>query len=167
MPRRFDLSLMRPPTPAPAVDAALLERVRAWCERGAFPRPTLPLAVANIAPHAALDGVACELDGSHVLARQGRWRGLAWRLLILMRDLVPGRHPQPGDPWDCGWWREGPPAAAAAFRPRRATLLLVREPAEAELAALLAALRAGSTATPRPLRVLVVSARPLPDLPRL
>lgn len=167
MRRRFDRDLMRPPTPLPADDPALLQRLRAWCEHGGFPRPTLPLAVAGIAPHAALDGVACALDGSHALAHLGRWRGLAWRLLVLVRDVMPGRHAKAGDPWDCGWWRAGPSAAAAAFRPRRATLLLVHEPAEAELAALLAALRAGSVAYRRPLRVLVVSARPLADAPRL
>lgn len=167
MRRRFDTALMRPPAPSSTADAALLQRLRAWCERGAFARPTLPLVVAGIAPQASLDGAACALDGSHALARLGRWRGLAWRLLVLARDLTPGRQAQPADPWDCGWWREGPSAAAMAFRPRRATLLLVREPAEAELAALLAALHAGSAAYTRPVRVLVVSERPLRGVPRL
>jgi len=80
---------------------------------------------------------------------------------------VAGRGEQRGDPWDCGWWRDGPLAPAQAFRPRRATLLMLREPAPAVAAALLATLRASSPAYARPLRVLVVAAAPVPGLARL
>lgn len=165
MPRRFDLDLMRPPAPQATADPALLARLRAWCEAGGHAAE--PLRAASIAPHAGLDGVACALDGSHELARLGRWRGLAWRLRILLQEQVPARHPRAGLPWDCGWWRDGALQAAAAFSPRRATLLLVQEPEPAAAAALLAALRAASPAYARPLRLLVVSVQPLPELTRL
>lgn len=169
LPRRFDLALMRPPVPDPAggVDAALLAQLRAWCESGAFPALTEPLGVASIAPHAALDAAACALDGSHALARLGRWRGLAWRLQILWREQVAHRAARPSDPWDCGWWQAGPLGPAASFRPRRATLLLLREPQPAVAAALLDTLRAHSPAYARPLRVLLVSAKPPAGMVRL
>lgn len=162
---RFDLQLMQPPAPTGDADPALLARVRAWCEAGAFPHPTHRFAAAGIAPHPALDAVACELDGSHRLARLGRLRGLAWRLQVLLNDHRPGRALQPADPWDCGWWRDGALAAAAAFRPRRPTLLMVRDgPA---VTPLLATLREQSAHYTRPLRVLVVSPTARPDVPPL
>ncbi len=154
MPRRFDTAFMRPPTAGGPADAALLAQVRAWCEAGAFAQPTLPLAVMAVPRHAALDSVACELDGSHRLARLGRLPGLTWRAQVLLNDHWPGRPPRPSDPWDCGWWRDGALAEAAAFRPRRATLLLVDESPAVE--ALLATLRAASAGYARPLRVLRV-----------
>ena len=158
LPRRFDDALMQPPDAHGVVDATLLASLRAWCEDGAFPVMTQPLRVARIAPHPGLDAAACVLDGSLELARLGRWRGLAWRLQLLWREQVGRRAPRPGDPWDCGWWRPGSPAAAQAFRPRRPTLLMLREPDAAVCAALLERLRAGSPAYTRPLRVLLVSA---------
>lgn len=167
LPRRFDAALMRPPEPQGAADPALLATLRAWCERGAFAKPPEPLRVACIAPQAGLDGVANALDGSHELARRGRWRGLLWRLQLLWNETVAGRAPGPGDPWDCGWWREGPLPAAEAFRPRRPTLLMLREPQPATARALLAALRAGSPGYARPLRVLVVSSAPMEGIERL
>ncbi|CAD5371989.1 conserved hypothetical protein [Rubrivivax sp. A210] len=165
MPRRFDLALMRPPAPQPLADPALLARLRAWCEAGAHAAEAF--GAASIAPHAGLDGVACALDGSHELARLGRWRGLAWRLQLLVQEQMPGHRLGPEAPWDCGWWRAGPLQAAAAFRPRRVTLLLANEPEPAIAAALLATLRAASPAYARPLRLLVVSALPLAGQPRL
>lgn len=178
-PRRFDDTLMLPPgvpnaagasdaSDKPvAVDAALLAVLRAWCEDGAFPRMTEPLRVASTAPHAGLNGVACELDGSHELARLGRWRGLGWRLQLLWRESLAARDARAHDPWDCGWWREGPLGPAEAFRPRRATLLMLREAAPAAAAALLSTLRANSPSYARPVRVLVVSAKVIADIERL
>lgn len=165
MAARFDLALMAPPAATAAVDAALLARVRAWCEQGVLTRPTRSFAAASIAPHPALDGVACALDGSHRLARLGRVRGLAWRLQVLLNDHRPGRPVQPGDPWDCGWWRDGAFEAAAAFRPRRPTLLLVRD--GDAVAKLLTVLRERSAQHTRPLRVLVASTKPRPEAPPL
>lgn len=165
--QRFDTALMQPPTPHDRVDDALLERLRAWCVQGTRRQPTTPIRIASIAPIAGLDAAACALDGSHVLARLGRWQGLAWRLQIVLRESRPGHRPRPTDPWDCGWWREGALAAAAAFKPRRATLLLVREPRPSACEALLATLRDRSPAYARPLRVLVVSAHSGDDLPRI
>ncbi|OWQ91945.1 hypothetical protein CDN99_06145 [Roseateles aquatilis] len=156
-PRRFDDALMEPPDALGAVDEALLASLRTWCEEGAFPVLTEPLRVASIAPHAGLDGAACGLDGSHELARMGRSRGLLWRVRILWRECVTQSGTQRGDPWDCGWWREGPLDAAEAFRPRRPTLLMVRETDPAVVAALLAALRANTPAFGRPVRVVAVS----------
>jgi hypothetical protein len=166
-PRRFDDSLMQPPDAHGAVDAALLATLWAWCEGGAFPTLTEPLRAASLAPHAGLDAAACALDGSHELARLGRWRGLAWRLQILWREQVAGRPARPCDPWDCGWWREGPPGPAEAFVPRRATLLMLRQPAPAVAERLLAVLSERSPVYAMPLRVLVVSAAPVPGLARL
>jgi hypothetical protein len=158
---------MRAPDAHGAVDDALLVALRAWCEGGAFPVLTEPLRVASIAPRADLDAAACVLDGGHELARLGRWHGLLWRLQILWREHVAGHGIGPGDPWDCGWWRDGPMEPADAFRPRRATLLMLREPTPAAAAALLATLRARSPAYARPLRVLVVSAAPMTGMARL
>ncbi|MDY0743514.1 hypothetical protein SNE35_03315 [Paucibacter sp. R3-3] len=148
---------MEPPDFRAPVDAALLASLRAWCEGGAFPTLTEPLRVASIAPHAGLDGVACVLDGSHELARLGRWRGWAWRLRILLRESVAGRVARPGDPWDCGWWRDSALGPAEKFRPRRATLLMVRELTPTAAATLLFALRAKSIVYDKPVRVLVIS----------
>ena len=169
LPRRFDDTLMHAPDARGAADAALLAALRAWCEGGAFPALTEPLRAASIAPRADLDAAACVLDGGHDLARLGRWRGLQWRLQILWREHLArhGTQPEPGDPWDCGWWREGPLGPAEAFRPRRATLLMLREPAPPVAAALLATLRASSPAYAKPLRLLVVSATPVAGMVRL
>jgi hypothetical protein len=167
LPRRFDDALMRPPEAGGAADAALLAALRTWCEGGAFPVMTAPLRTASVAPHAGLDAAACTLDGSDELARLGRWRGLLWRLHLLLREQVAKGPARPGDPWDCGWWRAGPLGPAEAFRPRRPTLLLLREPDAAVGAALLATLQARSTAYARPLRVLVVTRVPMAGIPAL
>ena len=167
LPRRFDDALMSAPDGHAAVDAALLSLLRAWCEGGAFPTMTEPLQVASIAPHAGLDGVACALDGSHELAHLGRWRGLLWRLQILWRECVVERGVRPGDPWDCGWWQEVTMAPAAAFRPRRATLLMVRDTDPAVAAALISALRVNGSAYAKPVRVLLVSAGAVDGIARL
>ncbi len=166
LPRRFDDALMRPPDGRDAVDAALTAALRAWCEGGAFPTLAEPLRAASIAPRPALDAAACALDGSHELARLGRWRGLWWRLQILRREQLARQGTQPGDPWDCGWWQAGPLGPVGLFRPRRPTLLMLRDPAPAVAAELLATLRERSPAYARPLRVLVVSALPMADMPR-
>lgn len=164
LPRRFDDALMVPPDAQEAVDAALLSSLRSWCEGGAFPVLTEPLRVGSIAPRAGLDGVACALDGSHALARLGRLRGLLWRLRILGRECLGHRGTSPEDPWDCGWWRDGHLEPVQAFRPRRATLLMVREMDPERVAALLSALHANSSAFAWPVRVLVISADPLPGV---
>lgn len=167
LPRRFDDALMEPPDPGAPVDAALLATLRAWCEGGAFPTLTEPLRLASIAPHVGLDGVACALDGSHELARVGRWRGLAWRLRILLRESVVGRGTLSEGPWDCGWWREGALGAAESFRPRRPTLLMVRETTPEVAAVLLSALSAKSSTYDKPVRVLVVSPAVVAGITRL
>lgn len=167
LPRRFDDALMQPPDAHGVVDAVLLASLRAWCEDGALPEMTQALRVARIAPHDGLDAAARVLDGSIELARLGRWRGRAWRLQLLWREQVARRAPRAGDPWDCGWWRPGSLAAARAFRPRRPTLLMLREPDPAECAALLERLHGASPAYSRPLRVLVVSASALDGMPSL
>ena len=151
-PRRFDTDLMVPPDAGGAIDPASLALLKTWCEGGSE-----PLRVASIAPSAGLDAAAGELDGSHELARLGRWRGLLWRLQILLRECVTTTH-RASDPWDCGWWRDGALAAAESFQPRRATLLMVREPDPAVAEALLSALRSGSSSYTKPVRVLLVSA---------
>ncbi len=166
MSARFDDALMEAPALRPT-DARLLARVRAWCEAGAFGHALRTLEAAAIEPGLALDGVACALDGSHELARLGRLRGLAWRLQLLLQERLPGRGAQPADPWDCGWWRSGALAAARAFRPRRATLLLVRETDAAQAPALMAALQSNTAVWTRPLRLLVVSATTPPGVARL
>jgi hypothetical protein len=167
LPRRFDDALMHPPDARSAVDTTLLASLRSWCAGGAGSVLKEPLRVASIAPHAGLDAAACVLDGSYELARLGRWRGLRWRLRLLWQEQVMGRDPQPGDPWDCGWWRDGPLAPAIAFQPRRATLLMLREPNPAAAAALLGTFRDSSPGYARPLRVLVVSAAAVPGIARL
>ncbi|WP_431262500.1 hypothetical protein ACQ859_20465 [Roseateles chitinivorans] len=166
LPRGFDNALMMPPAQRGVVDGALLASLRAWCEGSDVDAPNKPLRVASIAPHDGLDGVACALDGSHALARLGRWRGLSWRLQILWRECVTMRGPSARDPWDCGWWRPGSLGPAEAFRPRRATLLMVRECDAAAAAALLAALHANSPAFTQPVRVVVVSASAIAGIER-
>jgi hypothetical protein len=143
LPRRFDDALMHAPDDRGSVDDALLVALRGWCEEGAFPVLTEPLRMASIAPRADLDAAARVLDGGHELARSGRWRGLLWRLQILWQEHATADRP------------------ADAFRPRRATLLMLREPAPAVAAALLATLHLHGPAYTKPLRVLVVSAVPI------
>lgn len=167
LPRRFDDAMMSPPDAQGISDATLHSLLRNWCEGGTSPTLTEPLRVASLAPHAALDDVACEMDGTHELARLGRWQGLLWRLQILWHECVSTRGAQPDDPWDCGWWREGPLAAAKIFRPRRATLLLVRETDPAVTAALLSTLQASSPSYAKPVRVLVVSESAVIGISRL
>lgn len=167
MPRLFDTQLMQPPAAGGAVPAELLATVRAWCETGALPHCTVPLAVARIAPHPGLEAVAAEMDGSHALARLSHWRGLAWRLWLKWKEALPGYQPAPHDPWDCGWWRSEAPDAAAAFAPRRPTLLLLRDPPVAARDALLATLRERSPTYARALRVLLVSHEAPPGTPTI
>jgi len=154
---RFDTLLMRPPVLGGPADPALTGRLLAWCHAGA-----LPLALASVAPHAALDAAACVLDGSERLQRLGRLAGLLWRVQVKVNDLIPGRAPRDDDPWDCGWLRPEALARLPAFRPRRATLLLLAEDDAAR--ADLAGLQADAA---KPLRLLVVSAQPWPGLLRL
>jgi hypothetical protein len=167
LPRRFDDALMRAPDACGPADPALIATLRAWCEGGIGPTLAEPLRAASIAPSAGLDAAACVLDGSLELARLGRWRGLRWRLQILWREQVAGHNAPTTSPWDCGWWRDGPLGPAEAFRPRRATLLMLHEPAPAAATALLATLRASSPSYAKPLRVLVVSGAPTAGMPRL
>ncbi|TXI17270.1 MAG: hypothetical protein E6Q67_13380 [Roseateles sp.] len=158
---------MSPPDAGAAVDPAVLAALRAWCEGDACSEPGASLRVASIASPAGLDGAACALDGSHELARLGRWRGLAWRLQILARECLSAEGAPAGLPWDCGWWRDGAIAAAQAFRPRRPTLLMVRAADAAAVAALRAALDEKRPQFLAPVCVLVVSARPLESATRL
>jgi hypothetical protein len=166
-PRRYDQELMRPPEAAAGRDPTVSRSVRHWCEAGAFAAPLLPLAAASIHATAALDAIACELDGTHALAAMPRWRGLAWRVQLQLRERLPGHQPRTTDPWDCGWWRAGGFAAAIAFRPRRPTLLLVHEADAGAADRLLEALRSQCRDYRRPLRVLFATAASLRDLPRL
>jgi hypothetical protein len=166
-PRRFDNALMRAPDAHGRADPELIATLRAWCEGGIAPTLAEPLRAASLAPSAGLDAAACVLDGHQELARLGRWRGLRWRLQILWREQLARDDAQPADPWDCGWWRDGPLGPAEVFRPRRATLLMLHEPAPAAASALLATLRARSPSYEKPLRVLVVSAVPMAGMPRL
>jgi hypothetical protein len=166
-PRRFDDALMRPPDAAAGSDPTVSRSVRPWCEAGAFTDPLLPLAAASIPATAALDGIACELDGTHTLAALPRWRGLVWRVQLQLRERMPGHRPRTSDPWDCGWWRAEGLATAIAFRPRRPTLLLVHEADAGAADRLLEALRAQCSDYRRPLRVLFATAVSLRDLPRL
>jgi hypothetical protein len=167
LPRRFDDALMRAPDASGPADPALIATLRAWCEGGTLQTLAEPLRAASIAPSAGLDAAACVLDGSQDLARLGRWLGLRWRVQILWREQLAGHGSRSGDPWDCGWWRDGPLGPAEAFRPRRATLMMLREPAPAAASALLATLRARSPSYTKPLRVLVVSAVPMEGMARL
>ncbi len=167
LPRRFDLALMCPPEPRGPLDAALLAALQVWCEGGAFPQMTEPLRVASMAPNAGLDTAASVLDGTQELTRMSRWRGLHWRLQILWREQTAGHGARRSDPWDCGWWHDGPTGPAEVFRPRRPTLMMLREPAPAAASALLVTLRQHSASYDKPLRVLVVSAAPMAGVPRL
>ncbi len=167
LPRRFDDELMFPPDAGAAVDPAVLAALRAWCEGDASSEPGSSLRVASIASPAGLDGAACALDGSHELSRLGRWRGLLWRLQILVRECLSAEGAPAGLPWDCGWWRDGAIAAAQVFRPRRSTLLMVRAADAAAVGALRAALDESRPHFRAPVCVLVVSTQPLASATRL
>ena len=173
LPRRFDDGLMAPPEAGTPADPILTAALRRWCEEGAFaasPAPCKPLLVARVADEAGVDDAALALDGSHALARLGRLRGLAWRLTLLARECLTSGRARAQDPWDAGWWRAASLDAAASFRPRRPTLLMVREAHVGALPALLAALsdnsdnrdnRDNSARFSEPVRVLVVSSTPI------
>lgn len=164
LPRRFDDELMAPPETGAAADPSLSAALRRWCEEGAFatgPAQAKPLRVAQVANEAGLDDAACALDGTHELVQLGRLRGLAWRLALLARECLTSGRARAQDPWDAGWWRGGALDAEASFRPRRPTLLMVREAQADAVPALLAALSANSTSFSEPVRVLVVSSTPM------
>lgn len=74
---------------------------------------------------------------------------------------------QPSGPWDWGWWCDGPLGQAEVFRPRRATLMMLRKATPAAASALLATLRTRSPTFAKPLRVLVVSAVPMAGVAQL
>lgn len=129
---RFDDEALRPPALAPAADVERWAGQPAWAAlaRLCAPQGGPPLAVATLAGPEALacgEAFAAVLDGSQRLAALGRAAGLAWRLQVKLRDALPWRGLQPGDPWDSGWARTAPASLRhlpIGFAPRRATLVL-------------------------------------------
>lgn len=136
-----------------------------WCFEGAGtgacpgfdPRATpeiaIPFAAAMLAgsDQAALDAFATalclHLDGSVALAGlPGPVARLAYRVQVKAQDLCWWRVRRRTDPWDCGWggWDAGAAANLARFAPRRATLIVVRDPVpDGESGELTAALASG------------------------
>ena len=136
-----------------------------WCFEGAGtgarpgfdPRATpeiaIPFAAALLAgpDRAALDTFATalclHLDGSVALAAlPGPVARLAYRVQVKAQDLCWWRVRRRTDPWDCGWggWDAAAAANLARFAPRRATLIVVRDPVpDGESGELTAALAGG------------------------
>ncbi len=154
---RFDSQVLRVSPlhqlPSVALDAALAQRLRAWCESA------LPFAVAPAPADAAqLEAFLRELDGDALLRRLSKPRGLLLRLRVKTQDLWPGRQRQAGDIWDCGYLSADAVAALADFRPRRPTLIVTDPMPEALLRQVQQCLAAIAVAQGPALRLLTQAA---------
>lgn len=179
---RYDAQALsvEPPAPLPsaaphlAAQQAALQKLHAWCARGAggrdspFLRPWQRPALVQPVSVAVLRGAQVawlaeafsrQLDGSDQLAAAGgRWAGLWLRLRVKFNDAQWWRARQPTDPWDAGYLLNNPVARQALrrFVPRRATLLVASGwPADAVLDAV-ATLQGRRAAFLHPVRLLVV-----------
>lgn len=140
-----------------------------WCADAAAPpgaAPRLGVAVLTGGSRAQQSALAQafgrHVDGTVRLESMGRLRGLAWRLQIKLDECRWWRALPPGSPWDAGYL---PLSAAelaplAAFRPRRATLIVAEGLNPALLAQALAALEANAAGFAHPVRLLVLADQP-------
>lgn len=174
---------------APSVGIAMLdpEQARAfqalhgWCFVGAgsgrspFGRPWAMPSVERRCSVAVLTGDSAvrrslvaealcrELDGSLLLAAcSSRVAGLALRLRVKLADATWWRTRREADPWDSGYLRadSNVTGALAGFAPRRATLIVMLEPSDDLLGAVIAQLGVRSAGFRHPLRLLIVAATP-------
>jgi hypothetical protein len=164
------------PQAAPALDlAAPTER---WCTQGlghgALPwwaplrRPVVDLPVAfatlqtkpNHPMPAWIQTLADRLDGTEVLAALPSPQHKFWyRLQVKWCDVRWWRPRQPTDPWDCGYLQpQATLADVAAFRPRRATLVVVLGLPPQPLMDLVRTIQTESTAYRQPVRLLLTDA---------
>jgi|GEM_PF-2693500 len=155
---RFDSRALRvasaqplgPETPLPL---PLARRLADWCHGSGLLRvAALPDTPAL---RSGLELFQRELDGDRALRElPSQGSRLRMRLRVKLLEALPGRSSRRDDPWDCGYLNEA--AALAAFRPRRATLMVIEALPYDELQPLLALLRAQSAGYRRPLRVIVL-----------
>ena len=149
---RFDRRVLVVPEPGEAPQnlastpsSASVTSTERWCTHGLghgacpwwapwrLPQVDLPLAVATLPPSPGnqvptwVQGLADRLDGSVVLAGLHTTRHRLWyRLWVKWCDIRWWRQRQPTDPWDCGHLHpEATLPDLKAFRPRRATLVVV------------------------------------------
>lgn len=136
---------------------------RPWWAPGRKPRFNHLFSVAVWTPSAdpntpdLLRRFANQLDGSLALAAMPRARQRwAFRLQVKWWDAQWWRQRRYTDPWDCGYLRpEASTTDLVAFRPRRATLVVVQGLPPEELLERVQALSDQSPAYRQPLRLLL------------
>lgn len=177
--KRFDDQRLRAVLPQ-AVDRRDCSGTRALvqaCRLGAGPatRPLLmpwaapriewPFGVLHVARADVADRACLALDGSWALEDASTAAGrLACRVAAKAADLAWWRPLAAHDAWDAGVARSVP--GLRGFRPRRATLIVVREtPLDAAGLETLAQLQRQAWGWPRAVRVVLVGG-PVPDMAR-
>lgn len=182
---RFDGLALRAPAQAqpddPAVPSKLWGSLQRWADEGAGPggapfwRPGAATAVPNRFALARWQGRdivveawARQLDGSTALLAMGAGAQRRLRLGLKWREAGWWRQRSPGDPWDAGHLIDSAEAATQLqhhFLPRRPTLLIAGEMNPERLASSIDALQQRADTFRHPVRLLCLSAAPLP--PRL
>jgi hypothetical protein len=168
-----------------APQQAVWNRLRDWCHEGAGPghttwwRPWALPAVAQrlkVAVWAGdeakalrplLNDFCLDIDGSHRLhAMPNAWAGRAWRVQIKLRELAWWSAAQQHRPWDAGYLitTDAATTRLVTFRPRRATLIVMKGLSKAQEQVALGHLQNQQTAYAHAVRVLVLNETAKPDL---
>ncbi len=138
----------------------------AWWQPWALPAVAQRLKVAVWAGDDAqalrplLDDFCRSLDGSdRLLALPSPWAGRAWRLQIKLQECAWWRGAQDDLPWDAGCLIAGPgfQQRLAAFRPRRATLIVAKDLREDQVDSAIKTLKGQSHRYAHALRFLVLN----------
>jgi hypothetical protein len=163
---RYDGAALRPPAavgPLPGSAGPMLDSLRLWCLAPPAAGSALAIAMLQGEDAAGLSHLATRLclerDGSLQLeacssaAARGRLR-----LATKLREALWWRTPQPQDPWDSGFLRQGAVGlqALGRFEPRRATLIVAEGMAPADLQLAVLRLEELARRQPLPLRLLVM-----------
>ena len=179
---RYDAQLLQPPArpagaaswraPAalPPPEREVQQRLLAWC-REASPSGTPALSIALLTGTPAgsrcalVEDAALRLDGTYdLLAAGGRWRQRLFRLRVKARECLGPRLRGPDAAlhavWDSGYLIDSTAALARLprFQPRRPTLVVAQDPADAVLREAVRTLAARQPAFAQPVRLLVLAA---------
>ena len=175
---RYDAQLLRPPAtpdagaaaaPLPPPERALQDHLMAWCRHGAgdgLSGPPQPLSIALLtgtaadAPPPLVEDLALRLDGTYELLAAGdRWRQRLFRLRVKWDECRWWQPRGATAPWDSGYLLDSAEALArlARFQPRRPTLIVAQDMADAPLREALHTLAARRTHFTQAVRLLVLA----------